>query len=258
MTNIVFNIPTDMTEIDIDLSGFAGGEIGPLTATEVDYFWNDGPVSYEMDVFGKKFVDTNADGSPDSGKITGLDLFANTAPIASISKMHMSVETAFNYLSSNDTAGFINALLNGNDHITGSGGDDVLLGLRGRDALDGGGGHDVLVGGLGGDTLTGGAGGDVFFYSSVKDSGKLGVDTITDLGTGDAISLQAIDADTHTDGDQAFHIVDKLKGHAGEMTVVYDSTHDRTIVSLDNTGDGEADGIIWITGDHRDFAGWVF
>lgn len=258
MTTIVFNVPTDMTDITIDLSGFQSGEVGPLTPNEVDYFWNDGPISYEMDLLGKKFVDTNADGSPDSGKITGINVFANSLPVASISKMHISVETAFAFLSANDTQGLVESVLNGNDDITGSSSHDVLTGLRGRDVLNGGGGDDGLVGGLGGDTLTGGSGSDTFVYTSVKESGKGGVDTITDLGSSDHIDLHLIDADTHTAGDQAFHIVDKLKGHAGEMTVVYDAAHDRTIASLDNNGDGTADGIIWISGDHRDFAGWVF
>jgi serralysin len=123
--------------------------------------------------------------------------------------------------------------------------------------LDGGGGKVGLVGGLGGHPNTGVAGADAISCTSVQDCGDAGVDTITDLDGTDVIDLHLIDADTHTSGDQAFHIVAKLKGHAGEMTVVYDAAHDRTIVSMDNTGDGDADGIIWLNGDHRDFAGWA-
>ena len=245
-----YNIGVDMTSADTFVTA-AQGDVISSSATEVDFAQG----FYELDVHGKKFGDFDANNVPHSGTIKGFDLFAFGAPVASFDKMHLSVADFDNYVATNDGAGLISAVLAGNDKITGSTEGDVLTGLNGRDQIDGSGGDDVILGGMGGDQLTGGAGADTFVFSSIKESGKLGVDVILDLEASDTIDLSAIDADTHTKGDQAFHIVSKLKGHAGEMTVTYDSTHDRTILSMDNNGDGTADGIIWVNGDHRDFGG---
>ncbi len=49
---------------------------------------------------------------------------------------------------------------NGDDHMVGTGGCDVLYGMSGNDNLAGGDGADLLVGGGGADTLFGGAGND--------------------------------------------------------------------------------------------------
>jgi VCBS repeat-containing protein len=50
---------------------------------------------------------------------------------------------------------------NGNDSLTGTGGEDVLNGDNGNDVLSGLGGHDLLVGGNGNDVLLGGSGNDI-------------------------------------------------------------------------------------------------
>jgi Ca2+-binding RTX toxin-like protein len=252
MAIINFFLNVDMT--NVDLTSIAGGSVTSFSDSEVDFVSGPG----ELDVHGKNFGDFDGDNVPHSGTIQGMDLFLFGNEAASISKLQLDVATFDSYVDAQDSAGFIDFLLRGNDQINGSSGKDTLIGLKGRDAIDGSGGGDVLIGGDGGDTLTGGSGADKFVYLATKDSGKNGVDTITDLGSTDKIDLHAIDADTTTDGDQAFHIVAKLKGHAGEMTVTYDAAHDRTIASMDNDGDKTADGIIWISGDHRDFAGWVF
>jgi len=64
----------------------------------------------------------------------------------------------------------------GNDILTGGNGTDLLLGNAGNDLLYGGNGDDTLRGGLGNDTLTGGNGGDVFVFASGE-----GTDRITDF-----------------------------------------------------------------------------
>jgi Ca2+-binding RTX toxin-like protein len=245
-----YNIGIDMTSADSVVTA-AQGDVTFSSSTEVDFASG----FYELDVHGKNFGDFDVNEVPHSGTIKGFDLFGFGSPLASFSKMHLDVADFDNYVATNDASGLISAVLAGNDKITGSTQGDVLTGLTGRDQIDGSSGNDVIIGGMGGDQLTGGDGADTFVFSSVKESSKLGVDVILDLEASDTIDLSAIDADTHTKGDQAFHIVSKLKGHAGEMTVTYDSTHDRTILSMDNNGDGTADGIIWINGDHRDFGG---
>jgi Ca2+-binding RTX toxin-like protein len=248
-----FNLGVDMTNIDI--TGYAGGGVISSSSTELDF--QDSTGHAELDIHGKNFGDFDVNGIPHVGTILGMDAYVFGNQVADFSKLHMDVGVFDTYLANNDSQGLAEALLVGNDHITGSSQADTLTGLKGRDAIDGSGGNDILIGGAGGDSLTGGAGNDTFLYQATGDSGKKGVDTIMDLSTGDAIDLSAIDADTHTAGDQAFHIVAKLKGHAGEMTVVYDAAHDRTIISLDTNGDGKADGIIWASGDHHAFSGWV-
>ena len=80
----------------------------------------------------------------------------------------------------------------GGDTIVGGNGTNTLVGGAGIDTITGGTGVDTITGGTGADTLTGGTGADVFIYSTVGDSTRTNLDTITDLavGTGgDSITL---------------------------------------------------------------------
>ncbi len=74
----------------------------------------------------------------------------------------------------------------GNDTLLGSAGNDFLDGEDGLDILNGGTGNDTLIGEDGSDTMTGGTGNDRFLFvsSDVFNQTTLGVDTITDFGTG--------------------------------------------------------------------------
>ena len=140
--------------------------------------------------------------------------------------------------------------LTGIENIIGSSGDDHLIGSSGINVLSGGGGADTIEGGDGSDVLSGGAGADVFVFSAAHDSG----DAIVDLSSEDIIDLSRIDADTGRAGNQAFHIVDHLSGHAGELLLTYDSSTDTTLVA-GFTG-SEAFGMV-LNGDQTAFAGWV-
>lgn len=145
------------------------------------------------------------------------------------------------------------------DTIVGTGHDDVINGRKGSDVLYGGDGDDSLtgvdvadrgevdrlVGGLGKDQMSG-LGADVYVYGSIEDSlpGRQR-DVISGFhqsagATGDLIDLSAIDADTGTDGDQAFHLGgDAFTGVAGELISVLER-HD-LLLEADVDGDGEAD-----------------
>lgn len=68
------------------------------------------------------------------------------------------------------------------DDITGRDGNDLLLGGGGNDDLYGGAGDDTLDGGAGNDDMNGGAGSDLFIASS-------GNDSIWGFGAGDRIQL---------------------------------------------------------------------
>jgi Ca2+-binding RTX toxin-like protein len=108
----------------------------------------------------------------------------------------------------------------GNDSVIGDAGDDSLLGGAGNDWVVGdyldqsGNGNDALDGGAGIDTLTGGTGNDTFLFITPADAGTgIGAqDVITDFeGAGatvvDVINVNAIDADTGTEGDQSFSFI---------------------------------------------------
>lgn len=145
----------------------------------------------------------------------------------------------------------------GFDTLTGNDFDNRLSGGLGADSLFGGRGNDVLVGGKGADVLDGGKGKNVFEFDSVKDSKGAAIDTIVALGLKDSIDLSAIDADTHTAGDQAFHLVSSFSHTAGEAMLSYDAGTDTTTLELDVNGDGKADGKIHINGDEHNFHGFV-
>jgi Ca2+-binding RTX toxin-like protein len=145
----------------------------------------------------------------------------------------------------------------GTFHVLGSEGDDVIVGGGGGDVISGGQGVDVITGGGGADILAGNHGDDSFVYRSVADSTGAAADLIKDLGVGDVIDLSAIDARTDKAGDQAFRLVTHFTHAAGQLTLGYDSDSDLTTVSGDVNGDGKADLVIELTGDHHDFAGLV-
>jgi hypothetical protein len=148
--------------------------------------------------------------------------------------------------------------------VIGDRGDDVLVGGKQGDMLFGDtatasdqDGNDTLTGGKGADTLTGGHGDDVFDYLKPGDSTVDHSDLITDLEAGDRIDLSKIDADTTQAGNQAFVLVTALDGHAAEAALTYDPGADVTRLELDTNGDGAADALILISGDHHDFTNFA-
>lgn len=107
---------------------------------------------------------------------------------------------------------------------------------------------NLITGGGGGDTLTGGAGADRFKYTDMSDSAPGAPDLITDFsgkkGQGDKIDLSAIDAKANTAANDAFKLVQKFNGHAGQAYSSYDSQSGTTNIYLDVDGDRSADMVI--------------
>jgi Ca2+-binding RTX toxin-like protein len=157
----------------------------------------------------------------------------------------------------------------GNDRVQGGVGDDVLNGgndkdrLFGDDGVDtihGGRGGDIIIGGDGNDLMLGGYGHDVFVYLDLSDArfAEEGFEeAIDDLSNKDRVDLSAIDADVNTDGNQAFVLVDKFTGTAGELTINFDSEEGETYFKVDVDGDSNGDMLIELDGDHRDFTNFV-
>ena len=133
--------------------------------------------------------------------------------------------------------------------ITGNSGSNILNGARSNDVLTGGGGRDVL---------TGGSGADVFVYKALSDSVGPTSDLITDLNGVDVIDLSAIDANANTAGVQHFTLVDTFTNTAGQVTLTYNSGTNITSLQADTNGDGVADMLVRITGDHTDFDNFIF
>jgi Ca2+-binding RTX toxin-like protein len=128
----------------------------------------------------------------------------------------------------------------------------ILFGGGGNDTLKGGDGADLLIGGAGADSLNGGAGADTFRYDSASDSTAARPDLIGDFRAGvDKIDLSRIDADTLTDGNQAFHWIgsDAFSAtgaaSAGELRTYQSGSH--WWAAGDTNGDGNADFVIALT-----------
>lgn len=145
--------------------------------------------------------------------------------------------------------------------VGGNGGSDVLISIEN---LQGGAGDDTLIGDShdnkidsygGADTITGGGGADTFVFTYAGQSQAFSPVTITDLSNDDTIDVSGIDADSTTDGDQAFTHVAHFSHHAGEL-IVFKSGAD-TVVQMDTNGDGSADEGIVLNGDHTGFDNFV-
>ncbi len=137
------------------------------------------------------------------------------------------------------------------ESLSGSQGNDALVGNTYANTLQGWNGNDVLTGAGGRDTLSGGAGADRFVYGSAAQSLiGAGSDLITDFSHAqtDRIDLAAIDAVSTVTGDQAFSFIGSaLFGHhAGELR--FGQADGVTTIAGDINGDGISDFAIRLTG----------
>ncbi|MEI7796490.1 MAG: M10 family metallopeptidase C-terminal domain-containing protein, partial [Methylococcaceae bacterium] len=119
------------------------------------------------------------------------------------------------------------------DSISGGLGNDSISGNTGNDTLNGGAGIDKLNGGAGKDVLTGGSEADTFVFSTVTATGDS--NTITDFTTTvDKIDLSAIDANAVVANDQAFTL---LAAGATAFTAAGQLRYNATTNTLDGNTD---------------------
>jgi Ca2+-binding RTX toxin-like protein len=133
----------------------------------------------------------------------------------------------------------------------------ILIGGSGDDIIRGNGESTEYRGGPGADQLIGRGGFDTFIYGQVGDSTAERTDVIEGFDNANRIDLHAIDADKTVAGNQAFHLAAAFSGQAGELVVSYNAPRHFTTVLGDVDGDGEADLVISIDGNHGDFTNFV-
>jgi hypothetical protein len=132
----------------------------------------------------------------------------------------------------------------GNDELVGTPGDDVICGLDGNDTIDGGGGDDVLLGGPGDDLIDGGAGDDTLGGGSGDDlmDGGSGDDTLHGA-TGEDVLLGGDGDDLLDGGSGDDAMVTGNNGH-GILTADHDGTNRAVETSgtvlEDSDGDGKS------------------
>jgi hypothetical protein len=132
---------------------------GVQSATETELVLLGGGPTYTIS--GTGFSGDGGNGLPAEGTVTAFSVVYDTFPIATISDISMSWSTFWGFVVLDNYTGFLAALLDGNDNISGEALDDVLFGFQGIDDIYGNGGNDVIVGGRGGDAMYGGDGDDV-------------------------------------------------------------------------------------------------
>jgi Ca2+-binding RTX toxin-like protein len=192
----------------------------------------------------------------DGSLLTSLNSFASDGSfIASLTRMNIIGSVYKFYADASNANGLKAYAFRGNDSISGSASNDVLLGYQGNDELNGKLGNDTLIGGLGDDLLignsgkdklTGGLGKDIFDFNTYLEIGKgASSDSILDFthSQHDKIDLSSIDANSKIAGNQAFNFIGSkaFDGKPSEIHFI------KGILSGDTNGDKVADFELSIT-----------
>lgn len=124
----------------------------------------------------------------------------------------------------------------GDDHIVGDGNPNVLAGADGKDVIDGAAGDDLVDGGLGDDQLMGGAGIDTLDFRSSSDGVQVDLQAGTAAGDG---------SDTVADFEnvKGSDLADDIMGDGGPNTISAgggrDTVHGRAGADVGRGGDGQ-------------------
>ena len=115
----------------------------------------------------------------------------------------------------------------------------------------------LIVGGTGADSIYSAAQSTRVAYASVAESTAAAFDRFVELSESIVIDLSQTDANAAKAGNQAFVLVGGLSGQAGELALRYDTGADTTWIEGDVNGDGAADLVISVAGEHTDFTGFI-
>ncbi|MGY2400320.1 M10 family metallopeptidase C-terminal domain-containing protein [Pseudomonas sp. SDO5271_S396] len=121
------------------------------------------------------------------------------------------------------------------------------IGGKGNDALIGNEANNRLTGGGGADRLRGGGGADTFIYEQASDSTPDKPDTLMDFTSGtDKIDVSGAMQRANT---STLTFTQALSGKAGESVLAFDASTGRGSLSIDLTGNGQADLLIHTHGE---------
>ena len=161
------------------------------TSSHTNWFYYDTPNATSITVSGNAGVLFNSANVDSGAKLTSFDasgVSGAAADAATVCILFFMSDNGTTTATVNITGSSGNDTLLGNaamDVITGGAGNDVLASQEGNDTLNGGAGDDILQGGAGKDLLTGGDGKDTFQYTvPATHSNGTNVDTITDFVSG--------------------------------------------------------------------------
>jgi Ca2+-binding RTX toxin-like protein len=175
-----------------DLNGIDSGIVSTHNATKFVVTAPDGTV---YTFTGSGFGSFDASNVPHAGNITKL-VVTDPSGALTISSFTMDVNTFYGFVHANNGLGFETLLMAGNDTLTGTTFDDVLLGFAGTDKfiLDTG-GNDTVQGGDGNDTIN--MGGSLAIGDKID--GGTGSDTVALNGDYSAILQLAADTITNVE-----------------------------------------------------------
>jgi Ca2+-binding RTX toxin-like protein len=154
MVTVVANEPINLQHIAY-LGGIAdtgAAQFANETANGLDII--QGPIEFVFTGYGFQYIF----GFPIGGTVTGLNILHNGASAYSFSDLSVSVQELESLFQAHSASLALHTLLAGDNHITGSKGNDVLIGYGRSDYLDGRSGNDLIIAGKGHDTLVAGAG----------------------------------------------------------------------------------------------------
>ena len=136
--------------------------IGTPTSTQRLYQLSNG---LKVKLIGSGFT-VDAQGNATGGTITAIQVLQNngTTLVHSVTGLNRGFQLFADHVALESGWDLARWLLNGNDVLNGSAGNDNLFGHGGNDTLNGGARDDYLVGGAGRDTYNGGVGFDYISF----------------------------------------------------------------------------------------------
>nr|WP_295838676.1 hypothetical protein [uncultured Azospirillum sp.] len=171
MVSVSAGSQTSINTDELGVTGIQGGTVAVATPNQLVINYGDG----RSTDFRGNFTYDAASQTLTGGTIASVTNATNGVPDLSVSQLNLPVATALNWAAAGTDAEAIrDALLSGNDSLTGSDFNDTMRGYAGDDTINGGRSDDLLDGGRGVNIIDGGDGIDtVVRHSSRADSGAV-------------------------------------------------------------------------------------